>query len=78
MTCKNSDEKRQMKAEGEKVQSLFQVSQLRTNDVTEFMMQMMYRMRYSQHLRQRGTSAIPGERLYKVERVVLLYQNRVC
>lgn len=68
-----------MKAEGEKVQSLFQVSQLRTNDVTEFMMQMMYRMRYSQHLRLREEH-LPsrGERMYKVERVVLLYQNRVC
>lgn len=56
-----------MKAEGEKVQSLFQVSQLRTNDVTEFTMQMMYR----QHLRLREEHLLSrGERLYKVERVI--------
>lgn len=68
-----------MKAEGEKVQSLFQVSQLCTNDVTEFMMQMMYRMMYSQHLRLREEH-LPsrGERLYKVKRAVLLHHNREC
>lgn len=68
-----------MKAEGEKVQSLFQVSQLRTNDVTEFTTQMMYRMRYSQQLRLREEHLLSqGERLYKVERVILFSHNRVC
>lgn len=44
-----------MRAEGEKVQSLFQVSGLHTDDVTEFMVQVQ-----STFETERGTSAIPG------------------
>lgn len=65
-----------MKAEGEKVQSLFSVSGSRTDDVTRVydagLNQMMYHMRYSQHLRlSEGHLPSRGERLYKVDRVVL-------